>query len=204
LTGCSPCGPDSCQGAANIVQGYEKTYFFSLFYQDAGTPYDLTGALQIIASHPGTSGTPVNEYYAVQEILATTGNTAASSNQLNNLASVVGLIEGLVIVGTGIPSGTTIVSVGTNFVTMSANATSTNTGENVTFNTPTNVTIVGAPGAGLCQVVCPAFDTAAMMVNPTPTQNQNLQVSVTNANGTITAFVIPFVLNISAPPYGVV
>jgi hypothetical protein len=75
-------------------------------------------------------------------VLTTTGNTA-SSNQLSSLASTVGITAGQVIMGNGIPTGTTVLSILGSTVTMSASATETLTGQSVAFYSPTSVT---APG----------------------------------------------------------
>lgn len=208
MTQCAPCGPVNvipCSGFVAIIQGYQKTYFFNLFYSGTGAPYDLTGALQIIASHPGAEpNTPVNEYLTAQTVLETTGNTAASSNQLTGLASVVGIAEGQTVTGTGIPAATTVLNVSGTTVTLSANATASNTGTAVTFSTATNVTVVGSPGAGVCRVYLPPYDSALLQLNPSIPQFQDLQISVTNADGSVTGFIMPNVLNIIAPPFGVV
>lgn len=212
MTQCGPCGPLPAvqpAGVVTIVQGYEKIFFFNLFYQFAGVPYDLTGATQIVVSLPAAPGGPapaasVNEYLTPQLVLETTGNITASSDQLTNLASVVGLFVGQVIVATGVPTGTTILSLSGSTATMSQDATATTTGVLVTVNTATNVAIAGAAGAGAVQVTVPAADSARLLINPYPPQYQDLQVSVTNANGSISAFVLSSVINIIAPPFGVV
>jgi hypothetical protein len=205
---CAPCGPlpvAPCAGVVTITQGYSKTYFFSLFYSDSGAPYDLTGALQIVASHPTPLPlVPLNEYLTAQTALVTTGNVAASSPTLTGLASTVGVFPGQTVTGAGIPADTTVVGIPTaTSVTLSADATTNGVGVTLTFTTATNLTIVGAPGGGRCQVVMPPYDTAALQVNPNPPTYQDLQVSVTNADGSTTAFLLANVLNIVAPPFGV-
>ena len=76
-------------------------------------------------------------------ILSTTGNVTVSSNQLTSLASVVGLANGDLIVGTGIPSNTTITNISGSTVTMSANSSATATGLGISFYQPSVIT---APG----------------------------------------------------------
>lgn len=66
------------------------------------------------------------------------------------------------------------------------------------------VVVMGSPGAGRIQVKLSAAKSALVAANPYPTQNQNLQVSVTNADTSVTPFFLQGVLAISAPPYGVV
>lgn len=214
---CGPCGPlpaTSCSGVVTIVQGYAKTYFTNLFYSDSGAPYDLTGALQIVVSHPASGAQPappVNEFLSVQTVLVTTANLAIGSNQLTGMTTTAGLAEGQSITGAGIPVNTTVVSVTPPIsspatpgsVTMSANATANGVGISVTFATATNVEVVGAPGGGRIQVTLPPYDSADLLINPYPPNFQDLQVSVTNADGSITPFLLPATLNIVAPPYGV-
>lgn len=65
-----------------------------------------------------------------------TGNTTSGSANVSSVSSMVGVVEGMAISGTGIPAGTKIVSItSTSAFTMSANATAT--------NTATTLTIVG-------------------------------------------------------------
>ena len=79
-------------------------------------------------------------------ILVTTGNIAASSNQLTNLPSVTGLSDGDYVFGTGIPTGTTILSIagsGPYTITMSKEATLNGTGIGITFYSPSVITQPG-------------------------------------------------------------
>jgi hypothetical protein len=62
-----------------------------------------------------------------------TGNTTNGSKSLSNLSSVVGLLVGDAVSGTGIPASTRVVSVGTTEVTLSSAATSSNMGATYTF-----------------------------------------------------------------------
>jgi hypothetical protein len=66
--------------------------------------------------------------------LSTTGNTSNGSNQLTSLASTTNLHVGQLITGTGIPANTVVSAIAGTTVTMSANASATNTGTSVTFN----------------------------------------------------------------------
>jgi hypothetical protein len=185
--------------------GYSKTYYIDLFYADTGEPYDLTGVTQLIVSHPGSSGSPVEEVLNSTVVVTTTGTTVNTSNQLTAIASMTGIAVGQLITGTGIPSSTfvTAINVAASSLTMSQNATASGS-PSVIFATAPNVTVVGAPGAGKIQVVAPAWDTALMQVNPNTQQNQDLQISVTNADGSLSGFLLQAVLNIVAPTYGVV
>ena len=56
-----------------------------------------------------------------------TGTTTTGSKNIPLISSVTGLNPGLPITGSGIPANTTIVTVGTNFITISNNATASST-----------------------------------------------------------------------------
>jgi hypothetical protein len=76
-----------------------------------------------------------------------TGNTTSGSTTITGVSSTVGLAVGLGLSGTGIPSGASIVSIGSGTVTISAAATATNTGVTVTqatTNWPVAYALVGA------------------------------------------------------------
>jgi hypothetical protein len=75
-------------------------------------------------------------YVAANIPFTTTGNTQNGSNQLTNLAYVLGLVVGQTVTGAGIPGSTTITAIDTttNSATMSANATATASGVNLTFS----------------------------------------------------------------------
>ncbi len=76
-------------------------------------------------------------------VLVTTGAITLGSNQLTGLASTVGLASGQYIFGTGIPYGTTILSIAGPVVTMSKNATLTNPAVSVSFYSPAVITSPG-------------------------------------------------------------
>ncbi len=73
--------------------------------------------------------------YTINAVLTTTGTTTANTNQLTGLASTVGLSDGMIIVGTGIPLNTTVLSFSGTTVSMSSNATASGT-ITVVFNLP--------------------------------------------------------------------
>jgi hypothetical protein len=75
-------------------------------------------------------------------VLSTTGNTH-SNNQLDGLASTTGIVPGQLIIGSGLPSNTTVLSISGSTVTMSANAVTTLTGVSVAFYAPEQVTVPG-------------------------------------------------------------
>jgi hypothetical protein len=71
-------------------------------------------------------------------VLTTTGNTTNASKSLKSLASTSGIATGQVVVGNGIPAGTTVSSRSGSTVTLSSAATATATGVSVTFGTTTS------------------------------------------------------------------
>lgn len=79
---------------------------------------------------------------------STTGNTSIGSNQLTSLASVAGIGAGQLIDMSGVPAGTTVLSILGSTVTMSANATTANTGAAVTFNESLNVSAILTSASG--------------------------------------------------------
>jgi|GEM_PF-5361668 len=81
-------------------------------------------------------------------VFTTTGNTAIGSNQLTALAGVSGIGSGQLIDMSGVPAGTTVLSILGNTVTMSANATAANTGASVTFNENLNVSAALTSASG--------------------------------------------------------
>lgn len=72
----------------------------------------------------------------------------------------------------------------------------------LTYTASGGVTVVGAAGAGKIQVAVSAAKSLLMAVNPNGTQTQDLQIVVTIAT-VKTPFLFFGVLNIVAPPYGV-
>jgi hypothetical protein len=76
-------------------------------------------------------------------VLVTTGNTTTTSNQLTSLASTAGVADGQYIFGTGIPQGTTVISIAGSTVTMSNPATINGTGIGVSFYSASVVTTPG-------------------------------------------------------------
>lgn len=56
-----------------------------------------------------------------------TGNTTSASNSITSVSSTTGLLVGMTVFGAAIPAGTTITAIGTNTLTLSANAASSGT-----------------------------------------------------------------------------
>ncbi len=78
----------------------------------------------------GSSGVP---------ILTTTGQTSAGSSTLNDVGDITGVSAGQLVIGTGIPDGTTVVSVyDSTTVVMSRAATASATGVSIVFSENTN------------------------------------------------------------------
>jgi anti-sigma factor RsiW len=182
----------------SIIQGYTAKFTAELL-DATGLPHDLTGATQICAVLPGiVAGIPVIESKAVA--LTTTGNITSGSDQLTALASVAGIELGQLVVIAGVPAGTYVKSILGSVVTMTQKATASTTTVAAVFGN-TNVTVSGAAGAGVIAVVVPAADSLNLGANALA---QDLQVSVTNADGSVSGFILPGYLTITAPPYGAV
>jgi uncharacterized phage protein gp47/JayE len=73
--------------------------------------------------------------FTVGTTVSTTGNISIGTNQILGLGTVVGIIDGQIITGAGIPAGTTVTSISGTTVTMSNNSTATTTGVSVSFAT---------------------------------------------------------------------
>ncbi len=72
--------------------------------------------------------------------LQTTGNVTTGSATISNVADTTGVAAGQALAGVGIPTGTTVVSVGTSSIVMSANSTATQDGITV-YVTGTSLTM---------------------------------------------------------------
>ncbi len=66
--------------------------------------------------------------------ITTTGNTTISSTSITSVGSTAGVVVGMSITGTNIPTGATITAFTANTITLSANATATSTGVTLTIN----------------------------------------------------------------------
>ena len=83
---------------------------------------------------------------------ALTGSTTAGSNVISSLSSMMGITAGQTVTGTGIPGGSTVVSISGNSVTLQTNNTATAT------NNPVSLTFFGTCTNGLA--TSPNFTTA--------------------------------------------
>jgi hypothetical protein len=81
--------------------------------------------------------------FTLSAILSVTGTTVSGSNIVTAMSSVTGLYVGQAISGTGIPAGTVITSVGATTITLSANATASNSGVALSFSTESQARIEG-------------------------------------------------------------
>jgi hypothetical protein len=75
-----------------------------------------------------------------------TGNTLINTNTITGLSSTVGIVQGMIAQGTGLPPGTVVVNptLSSNSILVSNNATSTNVGANITFIGTTNQCVFAA------------------------------------------------------------
>lgn len=88
-------------------------------------------------------------YVAANVPFTTTGNTTNGSNVVTNLAFETGIVVGQTVTGTGIPNSTTVSTISGNTVTLSQNATATNTGVNLTFSGVAGLTVSVATSSSL-------------------------------------------------------
>ena len=77
----------------------------------------------------------------------TTGSITNMSTQITGLGSVQGIEVGYQIIGAGIPSGTTVSSISGTNVIMSAQATATTSGEEITFSSNASLSVTVATNA---------------------------------------------------------
>lgn len=110
-------------GAA-AVSGLTNTMFN--FVQFAGLGGSYLIAVNGADSPQVFDGTGWNRHYTF------TGDTTSGNATVASVSSTTGLVVGQTVVGTGIAAGTTIASIGVGTITLSANATASNTG--VTLN----------------------------------------------------------------------
>ena len=121
----------------NITDEYQMALY--TFDVSLNTIQTLTSNLNTVSS--AASNIQLYEVYSNNnqwnQVLATTGNTTNNSAALSNLASTTGIATGQYVIGTGIPSGTTVNSKSGTTVTLSNKATATATGVAVAFGTVT-------------------------------------------------------------------
>ena len=117
--------------------------WFSL--PSSGTLPSLTSLLQDLGNTVITGSGEISNGIIPNSdpILVTTGTIVYTSNQLNSLASTAGVSDGDYIFGTGIPSGTTVVSISGSTITMSKTASLNGTAIGVTFYPPSAITSPG-------------------------------------------------------------
>lgn len=80
---------------------------------------------------------------------STTGTTVSGQNTISALAYQQGIVVGQTITGAGIPNGTTVTAISGSTVTMSANATASNSGAVFTFSSTGALSVQAASIASL-------------------------------------------------------
>lgn len=131
-------------------------------------------SLDLTGRNPNELIAFLNPYGLFPPTLTTTGNISNLSNQLTNLASTAGLSFGQFIVGTGIPTGTSISAISGTTITMSNNATANITGVSVSFNSLISDT---QPYGEFIQESYPPPTTTVNISYPNTTTESNLNVS---------------------------
>ena len=137
------CLKDWMNAVMTLLQQIEGTNFW---YSGVGASGSLAYLREDLGNTVVTSAGNISHGIIPNStpILATTGNITVGSDQLTSLASTAGLINGLYIVGTGIPTGTTEVGAPSgSTVTMSENATLNATGLGISFYSPSVITAAG-------------------------------------------------------------
>jgi hypothetical protein len=95
------------------------------------------------------------------------GNTTSGSMTVSSVSSVTGLAIGQVVIGPGIPAGTTITAVGATTITLSNAATATATGVTLTANVPVQLSAVGTIQLGRLDLGAgPGIGLPALIVTP--------------------------------------
>jgi hypothetical protein len=148
----------------------------------------------------------------------TSGSTNVTTSSTTNPATFAQIRVGMVVSGTGIPTGATVTAVTTNSFTLSANATATGASASLTFTSPnvfTASTAAIVPGASVTGTGMPTGATVVSVLNSTtfvisanPTSTQTATtLSFPPASGlsTITEITVSQVANpsgISTAPAG--
>jgi hypothetical protein len=86
-------------------------------------------------------------YVNLNSPLVAQGNTVNSSNSISALTFINGITVGMNVTGPGIPANTTVTAVGSNSVTISNNATSTQNGATFVFSAAGPITVQTASSA---------------------------------------------------------
>lgn len=103
-------------------------------------PVGRSGTLMLHSPVSGVAASSVSRTVSITNtdvVHTLTGNTTSGQKAITGLSSTTSLEVGMLVAGTGIPSGATIASItnGTS-VQLSANATATGTGVSLTFRRP--------------------------------------------------------------------
>lgn len=81
--------------------------------------------------------------YTLTQLVGATGTTVSGSNVITAMSSVAGLTVGNAITGTGITAGSVITAITSTTITISRNATASNTGTTLSFSVEGNARIEG-------------------------------------------------------------
>ncbi len=113
-----------------------------------------------------------------------TGTLSSGSNTITAVSSLVGVTAGQSITGTGIPSGTTVLSAVSTTIVMSQNATASGSGVTLTITSPCVQLLTITPGAydGSFQITTPLITTSAIAIPLGGTTAQSIQTAL-NALG---------------------
>jgi hypothetical protein len=152
---------------------YDNAVVYGYAAAASGSPTAATLVFTVQESLTGNSGwtnaldnTGTVIGFTLNALLAPTVNTTSGTAVLSNPSSLTGIYVGQYVTGTGIPAGSTIIAINntgtlsTSTITISANATSSNTAETLTLSAENYARI---EGLGLNRhrflrvVVTPAF-----------------------------------------------
>ena len=113
------------------------------FNQALAAALDAAGLPRVVADQTAT----------VLETVVTTGDLAANSTTIVNVADTSRLAVGQLVSGTGIPAGTTVLGVSGHTVTLSANSTAAATGVSLTFTQTQSRLVLSPQVPGSVQVL---------------------------------------------------
>ncbi len=147
LTGLDDVAADPTLTAFTISDNAGNQFFLEtgIAFAGAATQALLFRAVEIglVETTPNTITNQVTTVLGVASVnnpitsISTTGHTASGFPQITAIPSTAGMLVGMDIAGTGIPAGSTILSVdSTTQVTISANATATASGVTITVTSP--------------------------------------------------------------------
>ena len=132
----------------------------------------------------------VEASYNAASTVTPTGTVATGSSVVTAVSSVSGVFPGMTISGTAIPSGTTIIFVGTTTITMSSAATGNHSAETLTIQGNIAAVPAGAGGAGAnlyyWQVTCEWSDNQGLIYRSAPSIPVTVTTSGSGTTGSVT------------------